>query len=75
MTLFEQTVSNIADSGKVLLMGNFNVADPVNSTSLFDLFEGMLRSYNLSLVDSGPTRITTSTSSTMDRFIVSDIYY
>jgi hypothetical protein len=27
----------------------------------------------LSLVDSGPTRITTSTSTTLDRFIVSDI--
>jgi hypothetical protein len=72
MTLFEQTVSNIADSGEVLLMGDFDV-DPVNSLSLFDLFEGMLRFYNLSLVNSGPTRITTSTSSTLDRFIVSDI--
>jgi endonuclease/exonuclease/phosphatase family metal-dependent hydrolase len=32
MTLFEQAVSNIADSGEVLLMGDFNV-DPVNSAS------------------------------------------
>jgi hypothetical protein len=55
-------------------MGDFNV-DPVNSASLFDLFEGKLRSYNLSLVDSGPTRITTSSSFTLDRCIVSDIYY
>jgi hypothetical protein len=70
-TLFEQAVSNIADSGEILLMGDLNV-NPVCSASDFDFFEGMLRTYNLSLVNSGPTRIATSTSATLDRFIVSD---
>jgi hypothetical protein len=72
MTFLEQAVSNIAGSGEVLLMGDFNV-DPVNSASHFDLLERMLRSYNLSLVESGPTRITSSTSTTLDRFIVSTV--
>jgi hypothetical protein len=69
---FEQTVSSIADLSEIVFMGDFNL-DPVNSAGNFRLFGESVGSFNLSLVESGPTRITATSSTTSDRFIVSDL--
>jgi hypothetical protein len=69
---FEQTVSSIADLSEIVFMGDFNL-DPVNSAGNFRLFGESVGSFNLSLVESGPTRITATSSTTLDSFIVSDL--
>jgi hypothetical protein len=49
-------------------MGDFNL-DPVNSAGEYRLFIEPVNSFNFSLVESGPTRITATSSTTLDRFV------
>jgi endonuclease/exonuclease/phosphatase (EEP) superfamily protein YafD len=69
---FETIASNVAESNQLILMGDFNL-DPVGSASSFRRFDAMIRAFGLTTVDFSPTRITETTSTTLDRFIVKDM--
>jgi hypothetical protein len=69
---FESTVSSVADLSEIVFLGDFNL-DPVNSAGNFRFFNESVNSFNLSFVESGPTRITATSSITLDRFVVNDL--
>jgi retron-type reverse transcriptase len=69
---FESIVSGVADARDIVLMGDFNI-DPSAFASNFRRFESMLSSYNVSLVESPPTRLTEASATTLDRFAISDL--
>jgi hypothetical protein len=66
---FESTVSSVADLSEIVFLGDFNL-DPAGN---FRFFNESVNSFNLSFVESGPTRITATSSITLDRFVVNDL--
>jgi hypothetical protein len=67
----EVIVSGVASNSDVVLMGDFNL-DPVAFASNFQRFESMLASFGLSILDSPPTRVTETSSTTLGRVALKD---